>query len=41
VAPARVALAEGVELHVREDRLREVGPLEALIRQARKLLGEE
>lgn len=37
----RVALGEGVELHVREDRLREVGPLEALIRQARKLLGEE
>lgn len=37
----RIALGEGVELHVREDRLGEAGPLEALIRQARKLLGEE
>jgi DNA-binding transcriptional MerR regulator len=37
----RIALADGVELHVREDRRAAVGPLEALIRQARKLLGEE
>lgn len=37
----RIALADGVELHVREDRRRETGPLEALVRQARKLLGEE
>jgi DNA-binding transcriptional MerR regulator len=37
----RIALADGVELHVREDRRTAVGPLEALIRQARKLLGEE
>lgn len=36
----RVVLAEGVELHVREDRRRETGPLGAIIRQARKLLGE-
>ncbi len=35
----RIALAEGVELHVREDRLREAIPLDALVRQARKLLG--
>ncbi|HEX5502416.1 MAG TPA: MerR family transcriptional regulator [Thermomicrobiales bacterium] len=37
----RIVLADGVELHVREDRRREVGPLEALIRHARDLLGEE
>lgn len=37
----RIVLADGVELHVREDRRRETGPLEALVRQARKLLGEE
>lgn len=36
----RITLAEGVELHVREDRLREAIPLDALVRQARKLLGE-
>ncbi len=36
----RVPLAEGVELHVREDRRREATPLEALIRHARDLLGE-
>lgn len=36
----RVVLGEGVELHVREDRRREVAPLEALIRHARELLGE-
>ena len=37
----RIVLADGVELHVREDRRAEVSPLEALIRTARKLLGEE
>ncbi|HET8627108.1 MAG TPA: MerR family transcriptional regulator [Thermomicrobiales bacterium] len=37
----RIVLADGVELHVREDRRREVGPLEALIRHARDLLGEK
>ena len=37
----RIVLGEGVELHVREDRRREVVPLEALIRHARELLGEE
>ena len=37
----RIALADGVELHVREDRRAAVSPLEALIRTARKLLGEE
>jgi DNA-binding transcriptional MerR regulator len=36
----RITLADGVELHVREDRLREAIPLDALVRQARKLLGE-
>ena len=36
----RVTLADGVELHVRADRLREAIPLDALVRQARKLLGE-
>jgi DNA-binding transcriptional MerR regulator len=36
----RIVLADGVELHVREDRLREAIPLDALVRQARKLLGE-
>ena len=35
-----VFLADGVELHVRDDRLREAIPLDALVRQARKLLGE-
>ncbi len=37
----RIILADGVELHVREDRRVAVSPLEALIRTARKLLGEE
>ena len=37
----RIVLADGVELHVREDRRAGVSPLEALIRTARKLLGEE
>ncbi len=37
----RIVLADGVELHVREDRRAAVSPLEALIRTARKLLGEE
>ncbi len=37
----RIVLADGVELHVREDRRAGVVPLEALIRTARKLLGEE
>lgn len=37
----RIALADGVELHVRTDRLREPVPLEALVGQARRLLGEE
>ncbi len=37
----RIVLADGVELHVREDRRAGVVPLEALIRAARKLLGEE
>lgn len=36
----RIVLADGVELHVRDDRLREAIPLDALVRQARKLLGE-
>lgn len=36
----RIVLADGVELQVREDRLREAISLEALVRQARKLLGE-
>jgi DNA-binding transcriptional MerR regulator len=36
----RVALADGVELHVRADRLRNPGPLDALVRQARQLFGE-
>ncbi len=36
----RVALADGVELHVRADRLREAIPLDALVRQARELLDE-
>ncbi len=36
----RITLADGVELHVRADRLREAIPLDALVRQARKLLGE-
>lgn len=36
----RIVLSEGVELHIREDQRRATGPLEALIRQARKLLGE-
>jgi DNA-binding transcriptional MerR regulator len=36
----RIALADGIELHVREDRRQERILLEALIRQARKLLGE-
>lgn len=45
IAPARehwerITLADGVELHVRVDRLREAIPLDALVRQARKLLGE-
>ena len=37
----RVALADGVELHVRVDRLRQPVPLDALVQQARRLLGEE
>lgn len=37
----RINLTEGVELHVRADRLREPIPLDALIRQARRLLGED
>jgi DNA-binding transcriptional MerR regulator len=37
----RITLADGVELHVRADRLREAIPLDALVRQARKLLGED
>lgn len=37
----RITLADGVELHIRDDWRRTVGPLEALIRQARKLLGSE
>lgn len=37
----RVVLADGVELHVREEWQRTVGPIDALIRQARKLLGAE
>lgn len=37
----RIVLAEGVELHVRDDRRAATVPLDALIRQARKLLGEE
>jgi DNA-binding transcriptional MerR regulator len=37
----RIVLADGVELHVREDRRAGVIPLDALIRAARKLLGEE
>jgi DNA-binding transcriptional MerR regulator len=36
----RIVLADGIELHVREDRRQERILLEALIRQARKLLGE-
>jgi DNA-binding transcriptional MerR regulator len=36
----RITLADGVELHVREDRRRETTLLEAVVRQARKLLGE-
>lgn len=36
----RITLADGVELHVRADRLREAIPLDALVRQARKLLGD-
>ncbi|MFN8541039.1 MAG: MerR family transcriptional regulator [Thermomicrobiales bacterium] len=36
----RIALADGIELHVRDDRRQERILLEALIRQARKLLGE-
>ncbi len=37
----RIILADGVELHVREDRRVAVSPLDALIRTARKLLGQE
>lgn len=37
----RIRLADGVELHIRDDWRRTVGPLEALIRQARKLLSSE
>jgi DNA-binding transcriptional MerR regulator len=37
----RVVLADGVELHVRADRLRQPVPLDALVQQARRLLGEE
>lgn len=37
----RIVLADGVELHVREEWQRAVGPIDALIRQARKLLGAE
>lgn len=36
----RITLADGVELHVREDRRRETTLLDAVVRQARKLLGE-
>jgi DNA-binding transcriptional MerR regulator len=36
----RIVLADGIELHVRDDRRQERILLEALIRQARKLLGE-
>ncbi|HEY8598253.1 MAG TPA: MerR family transcriptional regulator [Thermomicrobiales bacterium] len=36
----RITLSDGVELHVRADRLREAIPLDALVRQARKVLGE-
>ena len=37
----RIVLAAGVELHVRDDRRQERILLDALIRQARKLLGEQ
>lgn len=37
----RITLADGVELHVRTDRLSEAIPLDALVRQARDLLGED
>lgn len=36
----RITLADGIELHVREDRRQERLLLDALIRQARALLGE-
>ena len=36
----RIVLADGIELHVREDRCQERILLDALVRQARKLLGE-
>jgi DNA-binding transcriptional MerR regulator len=36
----RIVLADGIELHVRDDRRQERILLDALIRQARKLLGE-